>query len=242
MSDSMSPRIPDDDHGGLARPDTKSDVTGEPSARPQRPGTWLSAVLTAVVVVAACAGCAVVRNRQHGEPAQAVPPATKAALRATAAPGLTRTVTPATAAHPVRRRAHRPTSASPAVSRSVAASGSPPARPASSPSVSPRPTPSRSSATPDHIEEAYNKHGVPTFTDYANASGPGSILAFAQDVEIACKVYDPSVASTSPGGYWYRIASPPWDGHFYAVANTFLNGDPPAGPYTHFYDPKVPDC
>ncbi|MEW2255313.1 hypothetical protein [Streptomyces sp. NPDC047869] len=45
-----------------------------------------------------------------------------------------------------------------------------------------------------------------------------------------------------PGGYWYRIASPPWSDTYYAVANTFLNGDPPEGPYSHDVDEKVPDC
>ena len=83
---------------------------------------------------------------------------------------------------------------------------------------------------------------MPTFGDYQNASGPGDAIAFGEDVQVPCKVYDPSIPSANPGGYWYRIASPPWDNAYYAVANTFLNGDPPGGPYARNYDPAVPDC
>ena len=46
----------------------------------------------------------------------------------------------------------------------------------------------------------------------------------------------------NPGGYWYRIESSPWGNRFYALANTFLNGDPWGGPYTHPTDLSVPDC
>jgi hypothetical protein len=46
----------------------------------------------------------------------------------------------------------------------------------------------------------------------------------------------------NPDGYWYRIASPPWNDRYYAPANTFMNGDPWNGPYTHNTDLKVPNC
>lgn len=98
------------------------------------------------------------------------------------------------------------------------------------------------SSVGSRVEEAYNRHGVPTFADYANASSPGQTIAFQQMVRVACKIYDPSIGSTRPGGYWYRIESPPWNGAYYAVANTFLNGDPPNGPYSHDVDPAVSDC
>ena len=61
-------------------------------------------------------------------------------------------------------------------------------------------------------------------------------------MQVSCKVYDPTIASVNPDGYWYRIASNPWDNNYYAPANTFLNGDPPNGPYTHNTDFAVPDC
>jgi hypothetical protein len=87
-----------------------------------------------------------------------------------------------------------------------------------------------------------NRNGADTFADYRNASQPGPHIAFEQPVEVSCKVHAPTIESARPGGYWYRIASPPWNDNYYAVANTFLNGDPVEGPYTHHFDPEVPDC
>lgn len=110
----------------------------------------------------------------------------------------------------------------------------------SGPAATPGPTAPASSST--YPEEGYNKNGVPTFSDYQNASGPGPAIRFGQIIQVSCKIYDPAIPSASPGGYWYRIASPPWRNSYYAVANTFLNGDPPGGPYTHPYDPDVPNC
>lgn len=106
----------------------------------------------------------------------------------------------------------------------------------------PDPKPSATHTAHSDTEVAYNKHGVPTFSDYQNASGAGPVIVFDEQVQVNCKIYAPTIPSASPGGYWYLIASAPWDGQYYAVANTFLNGDPPGGPYTHNYDPAVPDC
>jgi hypothetical protein len=61
-------------------------------------------------------------------------------------------------------------------------------------------------------------------------------------VEVSCKVYDPYIESVNPDGFWYRIASQPWDDQYYAAANTFMNGDPWDGPYEHNTDWAVPDC
>ena len=84
--------------------------------------------------------------------------------------------------------------------------------------------------------------GANTFTDPNNASGMGQKIAPGQYVQVTCKLFDPSIGSASPGGYWYLIASSPWDNQYYAVANTFLNGDPWGGPYTHPTDLSVPNC
>jgi hypothetical protein len=59
---------------------------------------------------------------------------------------------------------------------------------------------------------------------------------------VSCKVYDPYIASVNPDGYWYRIYSSPWNNQYYAPANTFMNGDPYGGPYTHNTDFAVPNC
>ena len=112
---------------------------------------------------------------------------------------------------------------------------------APAPPTTSAPPPSSPSPTA-HPEEAYNKQGVPTFADHHNASGPGSLIPFQDIVVVTCKVYDPSIPSVSPAGYWYEIADRPWNDKYFAAANTFLNGDPPAGPYTRNVDPAVPDC
>jgi transcriptional regulator with XRE-family HTH domain len=90
-------------------------------------------------------------------------------------------------------------------------------------------------------EEEYNKKGAATF-QFLNASGPGQPLEFQEIVMVSCKVRNTALPSATPDGYWYRIASMPWDNKYYAVANTFLNGDPQGGPYTHNTDFAVQSC
>jgi hypothetical protein len=83
---------------------------------------------------------------------------------------------------------------------------------------------------------------VHTFRHHHSVSSAGPTIAAGQRVLVSCKVYDPSIPSVKPGGYWYRIASKPWNNHYYAPANTFLNGDPPNGPFTHPVDRRVRNC
>jgi hypothetical protein len=59
---------------------------------------------------------------------------------------------------------------------------------------------------------------------------------------VTCKVYAPVIASVSPDGYWYRLASPPWNDRYYVAANTFLNGGTYNGPGVINTDRHVPDC
>ena len=93
-----------------------------------------------------------------------------------------------------------------------------------------------------YAEQEWNRLGVNTFSNFHNATGFGQHIPFGQVVQVSCKVYDPTIPSVNPDGYWYRIASSPWSNGYYAPANTFLNGDPPGGPYTHNTDFSVPDC
>lgn len=93
-----------------------------------------------------------------------------------------------------------------------------------------------------YSEQETPKHPVNTFTDYHNASGMGPAIGSGQWVQVSCKVYDPTIASVNPDGYWYRIASSPWNNAYYSPANTFMNGDPYGGPYTHNTDYAVPNC
>lgn len=119
--------------------------------------------------------------------------------------------------------------------------------PLGSPSPGTAPCPSGSEPPPPPppatwSEQETPNHPVNTFTNYHNASGMGPAIAAGQWVQVSCKVYDPTIASVNPDGYWYRIASSPWNNAYYSPANTFMNGDPYGGPYTHNTDFAVPDC
>jgi hypothetical protein len=55
-------------------------------------------------------------------------------------------------------------------------------------------------------------------------------------------MYAPHMQSANPDGYWYRLAPGPWNIAGYAAANTFMNGDPCNGPYTHNTDWNASNC
>ena len=88
------------------------------------------------------------------------------------------------------------------------------------------------SASAGTYREQQGHNGVNTFTNYHNASGTGPRVDPATWVDVSCKVYDATIGTSNPDGYWYRIASSPWNDQYYAPANTFMNGDPWGGPYT----------
>jgi len=90
--------------------------------------------------------------------------------------------------------------------------------------------------------EQQGHHGADTFTNYHNASGKGPRVDPGAWVNVSCKVRDGYIQSANPDGYWYRLADAPWNNQYYAVANTFMNGDSWDGPYTHNTDFNVPDC
>jgi hypothetical protein len=84
--------------------------------------------------------------------------------------------------------------------------------------------------------------GARTFSQPAGVV-EGTRVIPNQHVEVLCRVYDPEPESVKPDGYWYRLASSPWDDHYYAPANSFWNGDIPGRkPYTHNTDFSVHDC
>jgi hypothetical protein len=112
----------------------------------------------------------------------------------------------------------------------------------STPTTGPTPTPTSVPAQKIYAEQE-GHNGANTFTNPDNASGMGpNKIPAAAWVQVSCKVYAPAIQSANPDGYWYRIASSPWNNDYYAVANTFMNGDPWGGPYTHNTDFNVPDC
>lgn len=101
--------------------------------------------------------------------------------------------------------------------------------------------PEKNSPSGLHHEQ---KGRYPTQT-YSNPlqAPDGPQLAPYQMVDVSCKVYAVPFPSALPDGYWYRIESTPWNGRYYALANTFLNGDrigSAAAPTNT--DSAVPDC
>ena len=130
----------------------------------------------------------------------------------------------------------------PGTSTSVPTKG--PSRPPAKTTGTATTTPSPTTATPArHTEVGGNKNGSPTFAD-TKAIRPGHrTVAYLEVVEVSCKVYDTPIGSALPGGYWYRLSGTPWNNAYYAVANTFANGDTPGDPHgTTDFDPSGPDC
>jgi surface antigen len=119
----------------------------------------------------------------------------------------------------------------------------PPASPAPPPPTPSNPAPSPPPPAPVTYSEVETPHHpVNTFTNPYNASGMGPAIAAGATVQVSCRVYAPQIASANPDGWWYRIASGPWYNQYYSPANTFLDGDPPYGPYSHNTDFSVPVC
>lgn len=93
-----------------------------------------------------------------------------------------------------------------------------------------------------YTEVGDNRHGSQTYTDPLHPVTTGPPVAYLQQVQVTCKAKAVSLDSVYPDGYWYRISSSPWNGKYYGIANTFLNGDKVGGPSQHNTDFRVPDC
>lgn len=64
-----------------------------------------------------------------------------------------------------------------------------------------------------------------------------------QIVEVNCRTHVAGIKSAEPDGYWYRIASHPWNNRGYAAANGFWNGSAiREGPGVRNTDLRVPQC
>jgi hypothetical protein len=84
---------------------------------------------------------------------------------------------------------------------------------------------------------------VHTWTNYSNAGGTqGPSIPSNATVQIACKVNGFAVADGDT--WWYRIASGPWNGGYYASADAFYNNGQTSGSLhgTPYVDPNVPNC
>lgn len=82
-----------------------------------------------------------------------------------------------------------------------------------------------------------------TWTNYTNAGGTqGPSIAAYNTVQTSCKVTGFRVEDGDT--WWYRIASAPWSGAYYASADAFYNNGSTSGSLkgTPFVDPAVPNC
>ena len=207
---------------------------------------------TSIAIVAVIATVAIARlNRSHapephlsldGQPssARSTPgqPSSSQAASATLPSSLTptgSTIPSTTRAHPTGRTGRLSPQPSPGTSPGSGTT-------ASRPRTTTRTTTTNPPPPRTYEEMGGNRSGSLTFEDTKGlAQGPNTI-AFGQAVQVSCKVYDVTMPSADPDGYWYRIASSPWNNRYYAVANTFTNGDPLGSPGSTHTDFRVPDC
>jgi surface antigen len=114
----------------------------------------------------------------------------------------------------------------------VATTPSSPATPSTPPATAPPPTYAETAGGVTH-----------TWTNYTNAGGTeGPSILSNTTVQIACKLAGFRVADGNT--WWYRIASSPWNGAFYASADAFYNNGQTSGSLlgTPFVDPAVAGC
>jgi surface antigen len=82
-----------------------------------------------------------------------------------------------------------------------------------------------------------------TWANYTNAGGTqGPSIPTNTAVQVACTLAGFRVADGDM--WWYRIASSPWNGAYYASADAFYNNGQTSGSLigTPFVDPGVPGC
>lgn len=91
-----------------------------------------------------------------------------------------------------------------------------------------------------YTQTVHTPKGARTYTDPYGPVGEGPRVDNGRSVQISCKIVAPG--DRTVGVYWYRIAEPPWNDQYYSPANSWLNNDPPEGPYTSVVDAAVPYC
>lgn len=95
------------------------------------------------------------------------------------------------------------------------------------------------------LVEREGSRGAPTFTDPLDPTTAGVEVPPWSYVRITCRTMTtPTAIPTAYRDGWvYLIESAPWHDKYYAVANTFWNGDVPGDtPYQHNEDMSVPVC
>ncbi|HUI59589.1 MAG TPA: hypothetical protein VLX90_05175, partial [Steroidobacteraceae bacterium] len=119
-----------------------------------------------------------------------------------------------------------------------------PTSPATTPSAAPSSAPTPSSSPPT-LATFTETVGDPThtWTNFTNAGGyAGPTIATGESVEVTCVAQGFKVADGNTN--WYKIASSPWNGTYYASADAFYNDGSTAGSLigTPLVDPTVPAC
>jgi predicted Ser/Thr protein kinase len=82
-----------------------------------------------------------------------------------------------------------------------------------------------------------------TWSDYRSAGGAaGPVIPAYHAVRISCRVRGFTVSDGDR--WWYRVASPPWNGRYYVSADAFYNNGAGHGTLLHtpLVDSKVPLC
>lgn len=116
----------------------------------------------------------------------------------------------------------------------------------SEPPPSPPSGESSGGSTPAPVAPTYSETPgsvVHTWSDYSDAGGvEGPEISSNDTLQIACKINGFTVADGNT--WWYRIASPPWNGNYYGSADAFYNNGATSGSLlgTPFVDPNVPNC
>lgn len=95
------------------------------------------------------------------------------------------------------------------------------------------------------VIEREGSRGAPTFTNPLNPTTAGTKVPPWSYVRITCRTMTtPTAIPTAYADGWvYLLESAPWQDKYYAVANTFWNGDIPGDtPYQHNEDSSIPIC
>jgi transcriptional regulator with XRE-family HTH domain len=81
-----------------------------------------------------------------------------------------------------------------------------------------------------------------TWADPVQLTGAGTPLGPRQSVQVLCRVKGYVVEDGDP--WWYRLASSPWNGRYYATSDAFYNNGATSGPVDDgvVVDEQVPIC
>jgi len=84
--------------------------------------------------------------------------------------------------------------------------------------------------------------GARTFRNPLAFGGEGKRVTARQHVQVVCRFQQLDAPASVQPGWWYLIASPPWNRQYYSPANSYLNGDPLKGPYLTNVNSGIPVC